>query len=63
MVTNGPEDDLFLKWFGKDVDYITVVGAYDALLYSNKINVTFRCDDPDQKCAPCKKTSDNVCVR
>lgn len=58
----GPQDPLFLKvrnslhrgpltpqYFGNG-DWVTVLGAFDALLYSNKQGVILRCDDPDDNC-------------
>lgn len=48
VLANGADDPLYVKWFGTG-DYISVVGAYEGLLSSNKRNVTIRCDNPDQK--------------
>jgi hypothetical protein len=49
VTANGADDPLFVKWFG-DGDYISVVGAFQSILSSNKANVTIRCDDIDGKC-------------
>jgi len=40
---------LTLQYFGNG-DWVTVLGAFDALLYSNKEGVVIRCDDPDSNC-------------
>lgn len=48
IVTNGINDTLYEKFFGIG-DYVSVVGAIDALITSNKQGMLFRCDDIDGK--------------
>ncbi|WWC63098.1 uncharacterized protein I303_105697 [Kwoniella dejecticola CBS 10117] len=51
VVTNGAEDPVFQKYFGKEKGaYSTVVGVWDSLLTSNKEGVLLRCDNPDGNC-------------
>lgn len=49
--TNGAKDPVFGLYFGKEPEaYPAVIGAYQALLSSNKKGVVFRCDDVDGNC-------------
>lgn len=48
---NGAQDEVFTTYFGTEPEaYPTVLGAYKALLGSNKKGALFRCDDPDGNC-------------
>ncbi|RDB17278.1 Antigen 1 [Hypsizygus marmoreus] len=49
VLANGPEDLLYKKYFG-DGDYISVLGAFDGILVSNKEGVLLRCDNIDGNC-------------
>lgn len=49
VLANGPQDPLFIQYFGNNSDYPAVLGAYDGILQSNKIGVKFRCDNIDGK--------------
>ncbi|WWD20704.1 hypothetical protein CI109_105180 [Kwoniella shandongensis] len=49
--TNGPTDPVFEKYYGtKPAAFSAALGVWDALLYSNKDGVIFRCDNPDGNC-------------
>ncbi|OCF30862.1 hypothetical protein I316_07495 [Kwoniella heveanensis BCC8398] len=51
VATNGPEDPVFQKYFGKEQkSYSTVLGIWESLLTSNKEGVLLRCDNPDGNC-------------
>lgn len=47
--TNGANDSLYELYFG-DGPITNVIGAFDAILKSNKDGVLLRCDDPDKNC-------------
>lgn len=49
IASRGAQDPLYTKWFGNG-DYISVIGSYQAILSSNKANMTLRCDNPDGNC-------------
>lgn len=52
--TNGAADPVFRLYFGDRREaYPAALGAYDALLSSNKDGVLFRCDNPDGVRTPC----------
>jgi hypothetical protein len=48
ITANGPEDPVYQTYFGKG-SYVEAIGAYEALLHSNKAGVLLRCDDIDGK--------------
>lgn len=47
-IRNGPDDAAFKMYFGEEKEnYAKVLGVYESILYSDKTNVVFRCDNPD----------------
>lgn len=50
LFAHGPTDEFFVKYFGEGADPAPVVGYLEEVLYSDKSETLFRCDDPDANC-------------